>query len=51
VKQFRHTIEEYRGCAQRAGLTFEEVPSWIEGAGHTPGRWTGSQRVALSRLA
>lgn len=51
VKQFRHTLEEYQGAAQRAGLTFEDVPDWIERSGHTPGRWSGSQRVALSRLA
>jgi 2-polyprenyl-3-methyl-5-hydroxy-6-metoxy-1,4-benzoquinol methylase len=51
VKQFRHTLADYRGAAQRAGLTFAEVPGWIEKAGYEPARWTGSQRVAVSRLA
>lgn len=50
VKQFRHTLEDYQGAARAAGLTFKEVPGWIERAGHRPGRWSGSQRVACSRL-
>lgn len=50
VKQFRHTLEDYRAAANAAGLTFEDVPQWIEKAGFTPGRWSGSQRVARSRL-
>lgn len=49
VKQFRHTLADYQRAAQQAGLTFEEVPNWIEAAGYAPGRWSGSQRVALSR--
>lgn len=51
VKQFRHTLADYRQSAEGAGLTFEDVPDWIERAGYTPARWTGSQRVAVSRLA
>jgi SAM-dependent methyltransferase len=51
VKQFRHTLADYQRAAEQAGLTFDEVPGWIEKAGYTPARWTGSQRVALSRLA
>lgn len=51
VKQFRHTLADYQRAAKQAGLTFDEVPNWIEKAGYTPARWTGSQRVALSRLA
>lgn len=49
VKQFRATLEVYRKCAKSAGLTFEDVPNWISKAGHKPARWTGSQRVAVSR--
>ena len=48
VKQFRHTLADYQRAARQAGLTFEEVPNWIEQAGYTPARWTGSQRVAVS---
>lgn len=51
VKQFRHTVADYQRAAQQAGLTFDEVPSWIEKAGYVPARWTGGQRVAVSRLA
>jgi len=51
VKQFRHTLADYQRAARQAGLTFEEVPDWIKRAGHTPARWTGGQRVALSRLS
>jgi cyclopropane fatty-acyl-phospholipid synthase-like methyltransferase len=51
VKQFRHTIADYESAAHQAGMTFDDVPNWIEKAGYTPARWTGSQRVAVSRLA
>ncbi len=51
VKQFRHTLTDYRQAASQAGLTFDEVPDWIEKAGYTPARWTGGQRIAVSRLA
>lgn len=51
VKQFRHTEKQYRAAAQQAGLTFEDVPGWIDAAGYQPARWTGGQRVARSRLA
>ncbi len=51
LKQFRHTLETYQACAKEAGLTFEDVPNWIESAGYAPGRETGSQRVALARAA
>lgn len=51
VKQFRHTIEDYQKAAKQAGLTFEDVPGWIEKAGYVQARWTGNQRIALSRLA
>jgi SAM-dependent methyltransferase len=50
MKQFRHTLEDYKRAAANSGLTFEDVPDWIAKAGHTQGRWSGSQRVALSRL-
>jgi len=51
VKQFRHTLEDYRRAAAQAGLTFDDVPDWISKAGYEMARWTGSQRVAVSRLA
>jgi hypothetical protein len=51
VKQFRHTLAEYNQAAAQAGLTFDDVPNWIQAAGYEPARWTGSQRVAVSRLA
>lgn len=50
VKQFRHTLEDYRGAAVQVGLTFDEVPDWIVKAGYEPGRWSGHQRMARSRL-
>lgn len=50
VKQFRHTLADYQQAARQAGLTFKEVPGWIEAAGYQPARWTGGQRVAVSRL-
>lgn len=50
VKQFRHTLADYRQAAAQAGLTFDDVPNWIERAGYEPSRWTGGQRVAVSRL-
>lgn len=50
VKQFRHTLADYQRAAEQAGLTFKDVPNWIDQAGYTPARWTGSQRVAVSRL-
>lgn len=51
VKQFRHTLADYQRAATQAGLTFADVPNWIQKAGHTPARWTGNQLVAVSRLA
>jgi SAM-dependent methyltransferase len=51
MKQFRHTLKDYQTAAANSGLTFEDVPDWIAKAGHTQGRWSGSQRVALSKLA
>jgi len=51
VKQFRHTLKDYKDITTRAGLTFEDVPGWIARAGYEQGRWSGSQRVALSKLA
>lgn len=51
VKQFRHTLADYQRAAAQAGLTFEDVPDWIGKAGYELERWTGSQKVALSRLA
>jgi hypothetical protein len=50
MKQFRHTLQDYQTAAANSGLTFADVPDWIAKAGHTQGRWSGSQRVALSRL-
>jgi SAM-dependent methyltransferase len=50
LKQFRHTLADYSQAAQAAGLTFEDVPDWINRAGYEPGRWSGNQRVAMSRL-
>ncbi len=51
VKQFRHTLGNYVQAATQAGLTFDDVPNWIEQAGYKQGRWSGSQRIAISRLA
>jgi cyclopropane fatty-acyl-phospholipid synthase-like methyltransferase len=51
MKQFRHTLADYQKAAKQAGLTFDDVPNWIQAAGYEPARWTGNQRVALSRLA
>ena len=51
VKQFRHTLADYQRAAKQAGLTFADVPDWIEKAGYAPARWTGNQKVAVSRLA
>ncbi len=50
VKQFRHTLEDYQRAAKSAGLTFLDIDNWIGQAGHKQGRWSGSQRVAFSRL-
>ena len=47
----RMTGHLYRRAAEAAGLTFKDVPNWIQAAGYTPGRWSGSQHVALSQLA
>lgn len=51
VKQFRHTLADYQTAARQAGLTFADVPDWIETAGYKQDRWTGNQKVAVSRLA
>lgn len=50
VKQFRHALEDYKHAAEQAGLTFDDVPNWMEQAGFTASRATGHQRVALSVL-
>lgn len=50
LKQFRATVESYRGFANHQGLSFEIVPDWIKRAGYQAGRWSGSQRVAVSKL-
>lgn len=49
VKQFRHTLADYRHAAEQAGITFEDVPGWIKLAGYESARWTGNQRLAVSR--
>lgn len=49
LKQFRHTFADTERMCDEAGLTFNEVPLWIEWAGHTPGRWSGSQRIGCAR--
>lgn len=49
VKQFRHTLEEYRNVCVTSGLTFDDVPDWISWSGYEPGRWSGGQRVACAR--
>jgi SAM-dependent methyltransferase len=49
MKQFRHTLRDYQKAAESAGLTFADVPDWIAKAGHTQGRWSGNQKVAVSR--
>jgi 2-polyprenyl-3-methyl-5-hydroxy-6-metoxy-1,4-benzoquinol methylase len=51
VKTFRKTLGDYQKAANQAGLTFDDVPGWIESTGHRPARWTGYQRLAVSRLA
>jgi SAM-dependent methyltransferase len=51
MKQFRHTLQDYQTASANSGLTFDDVPDWIAKAGHAQGRWSGSQRVALSKLA
>jgi SAM-dependent methyltransferase len=51
VKTFRRTVTDYRRAAEQAGLTFEDVPNWIQDAGYEPARWTGYQKLALSKLA
>jgi cyclopropane fatty-acyl-phospholipid synthase-like methyltransferase len=51
VKTFRRTLADYQKAAYQAGLTFDDVPDWIQKAGYKQDRWTGSQRVALSRLS
>jgi 2-polyprenyl-3-methyl-5-hydroxy-6-metoxy-1,4-benzoquinol methylase len=50
VKQFRHTLKDYQRAAASAGLSFADVPDWIVKAGHVQGRWSGNQKVAVSRL-
>lgn len=50
VKQFRHTLEDYGRACDAAGLTFSEVPDWIQLTGREPGRWSGNQRVACATL-
>lgn len=51
LMQFRTTMDTLRRCAEQAQLTFEPVPNWVESCGYRPGRWSGEQRVALSRHA
>jgi cyclopropane fatty-acyl-phospholipid synthase-like methyltransferase len=51
VKQFRNTLQEYQQAAKNAGLSFSDVPNWMKVAGYEQGRWSGSQKVALSQLA
>jgi SAM-dependent methyltransferase len=49
LKQFRHTLEDTQRMCADAGLSFEDVPNWIERSGYTPGRVTGSQRIGCAR--
>lgn len=49
LKQFRHTLADSQRMCAEAGLSFEEVPKWIESTGTVPGRITGSQRIACAR--
>jgi SAM-dependent methyltransferase len=51
LTQFRTSLDDLHRCAQQAGLTFEDVPDWVESAGYTPGRWSYEQRMALSQHA
>ena len=51
LSQFKTTLADLRACAERAGLTFEDVPDWVRVAGYEPGRWSYEQSVALSRHA
>ena len=51
LTQFKTTLEDLRACANRVGLTFQDVPDWVETAGYVVGRWSGEQRVAVSRHA
>jgi len=50
LKQFRKPLEDYQRAAAQAGLTFEEMPNWVQATiGEAPD-WAGHQRVALARL-
>lgn len=51
LSQFKTTLEDLRACAERAGLSFEDVPDWVRSAGYEPGRWSYEQSVAVSRVA
>jgi SAM-dependent methyltransferase len=46
VKTFRRTVADYRRAAERAGLTFADVPNWCG----KESRETGYQKLAVSRL-
>ena len=49
LKQFRHTINDYKSAAGGAGLTFEDVPDWVINTIGSHPRWAGSQRIACAR--
>jgi SAM-dependent methyltransferase len=51
LTQFRTTVATLGRCAEEAALTFDEVPDWVRSAGHTPGRWSYGQSLAVSRRA
>jgi SAM-dependent methyltransferase len=46
VKTFRRTLADYQRAAERAGLTFADVPNWCG----KESRETGYQKLAVSRL-
>ena len=49
LKQFRHTINDYKSATGGAGLTFEDVPDWVMNTIGSHPRWAGSQRIACAR--
>ena len=49
LKQFRHTINDYKSATGGAGLTFEDVPDWVMNTIGSHPKWAGSQRIACAR--
>ena len=49
LKQFRHTINDYKSATGGAGLTFEDVPDWVMNTIGSHPKWAGNQRIACAR--